>query len=384
MIPFVLRNALRNKRRSLLTVASVAVSLCLLGVLASLYQALYHAPDSSPSQAMRAVTRHKVSLAQVLPISYYGRIAQVPGVRAVTYSQWFGGTYIKPENFFARFGCDPRTFFDVYPDVTIAPEQKAAFQRQRTGAIASRTLAEKYKWKLGERITLVGDIFPVNLELELVGIFDEPEGVQIFYFDYGYVMDAMKALGQGGDFVGTYAILCDSPDRVPEVSRAVDAMFANSPAPTRTESEKEFGRQFVAFLGNLKLFLAAISGAVMFTILLVSANTIAMAVRERTRETAILRTLGYAPGEILGMVLGEAGVLGLVGGTVGAALATLLCVGMTAASRQGDFPLNLPTPGVVIWSALLGAAILIGVVSAIVPAVVAARRPIVEGARFAG
>jgi putative ABC transport system permease protein len=381
LLPFVIRNAIRNRRRSLLTVASIAVSLCLLGVLASLYLALYHAPDRSPAAARRAITRHKVSLAQVLPLSYRQRIEQVPGVQACTYSQWFGGTYIKPENFFAQFGIDPKTMFDVYPDVVLPPEQRDAFQRTRTACIASRALAEKFGWKLGERITLVGTFFPVTLELELAGIFDDPDRQQVLYFDYGYVIDA---LGRDFSVAGTYTVITDSPERVPEVSRAIDATFANSPAPTRTESEKEFGRQFLGFLGNLKLFLAAISGAVMFTILLVSANTIAMAVRERTRETAILRTLGYAPGEVVGMVLGEAALLGLLGGTIGAALATLLCVAVRVVSREGGFFLPLATPGAMIWSGLMSIAILIGVISAVVPAVVASRRPIIEGARFAG
>jgi putative ABC transport system permease protein len=383
-VPFITRNALRNRRRSLLTILSIGVSLCLLGVLLSLYLGLFHAPDSSPAQALRAITRHKVSLTQSLPIAYRREIEKVPGVKAVTYWQWYGGTYIKPENFFARFGIDPQTLFDVFPDMEIAPEQVEAFKKSRTACVAGEALAKKYGWKLGERITLIGDIFPGTLDLTLVGTFHDENESQTLFLNYEYVREGFPAGNPRRDMVGCFMFTVNKPEDVAIVSKAIDEQFANSPSPTRSESEKEFALQFIAFLGNLKLFLAAISAAVVFTILLVSANTVAMAVRERTRENAILRTVGFTPGQIMGMVLGEAGVLGLIGGILGGLAASALCKGLTVAARQTGMGLSVAVPGIMLWSILLSVAVLIAVLSALAPAWFASRRPVVEAVRYNG
>src|SRR5213076_3295289 len=179
---------------------------------------------------------------------------------------------------------------------------------------------EKHNFKLGDRINITGDIYPVDLELTLEMIFDHPRNTEVLMFHREYLDELMKGKRRQFDTVGTFAILARTPEDVPRIARAVDTMFENSPYPTKTESEKEFGRSFLAFLGNIKLFLAAICGAVTFTILLVSANTVAMAVRERTREMAILRTLGYTPAEILQLVLGESIVISLLGGMCGLAI----------------------------------------------------------------
>lgn len=385
-VPFILRNTLRNRRRSLLTVLSMAASLCLLGLLMSLYLGLFHAPDQSPAAALRLIVRHRVSLTQSLPASYKQRVANVPHVKATSNWQWFGGTYgdaREQRNFFARFACDPVDIIKTAPDISMPEEQKQAFIRQRTGAIASAPLVRKHGWKLGERINLVGDIFPVTLELTLVGIYEDKENAEALLFSWEYLQETLLDLPAYRDSVGSLRILVDAPENVPAVAQTIDAMFANSPYPTKTESEKEMALSFIAFLGNLRLFLVAVCAAVTFTILLVSANTVAMAVRERTRETAILRTLGYTPGEILILILGEAAMLGIIGGIFGAILSFLLSLWLRGVLMESaGFPFPLLTPPLA--GILVASAIIIAVSSASVPAFFAARKNVVESMRYTG
>ncbi len=383
-LPFIARNALRNRRRSILTIASVAVSLCLLGVILSLYRGLFFAPDASPVTALRLVVHHKVSLAQALPISYKERILETPGVVAGTTWQWFGGAYKDardPKNFFARLGVDADRVFVVRPDMLIAPKQRKEWERQRTAAVASKPLADKLGWKIGDRITLVGDIFPINLELTLVGTFTDPDNSEVLFYNNEYLQESLSPTSNARNTVGSFLILADDPHHVPRIASAIDATFANSPAPTKTESEKDFALSFLAFLGNLKMFLAAVCGAVTFTILLVSANTVAMTVRERVRETAILRTLGFAPTEILGMILIEAGLLGAAGGLAGSVLAELLCLSFRLLQSGGmTFPLLTP----LLVGLVVSVAVVIAFLSAAVPAFLALRKPIVESLRNVG
>jgi putative ABC transport system permease protein len=381
-VDFIARNALRNRRRSMLTVASVAVSLCLLGILTALYHSLF-SPEISPASALRLVVHHKVSLAQSLPYSYEQKIANVPGVVAITPWQWFGGTYIDardPNNFFARLGADPADYFQVRPDIDMPADQRQAFISQQTGCIVNTVLAARMKWKLGQLITLTGDIFPVELDLHLVGIFTSADNDDVLVYNDKYLQQSLDANGGQRDTEGSFLILADSAEDVPRVAAAIDKMFANSPAPTKSESEKNFLLSFLAFLGNLKLFLAAISGAVMFTILLVSANTVAMTVRERVRETAILRTLGFTPGEIRGLVVGEAALLSAVGGIVGCVAAGMICWASHNSLSANRLPLFHS------WMAaiLLAVAVVIGVISAAAPAWFASRRSVVDAMRTAG
>lgn len=380
----IVRNSLRNRRRTLLTVSSIAVSLCLLGVLMAMYRALFSTADTTPAQALRLMTHHKVSLAQPLPTSYGQKIQQVPGVRAAMYWQWFGGTYKDaqdPRNFFARFGVEPSKVFEVHPEAVMPEEQKAAFVNQMTACVASRALADKFGWKLGERITLIGDIFPVDLELILAGIFDLPEPNELLFFNREYMRESLPDGSGQRDTVGTFKVQAASPDDVPRVARAIDSLFENSPYPTTTESERAFQLSFVSFLGNLKLFLLAICAAVTFTILLVSANTISMSVRERIPEVGLLKALGFTPATILGLVLGEAAFIALIGGVVGCALAEGLC----AVIRQGPpfIPRTLSVTPMIAGLNLL-AALLIGLASALLSAVSAARTSIVDSLRHTG
>src|SRR5262245_55775435 len=386
-LPLVMKNSLRNRRRSALTIASVAASLCLVSVLAAIYRVLFFGGASTPAQALRLITHHKVSLAQPLPIAYVRQIRQAPGVEAATPWQWFGGAYRDaqdPRNFFARFAVDPLETFRVWPDYVIPEDQRLAFESRRTACVVSRALANKFGWKLGERIILVGDSFPVSLDLTLVGIFDGAENSEILYFNHGYLRESLPAGSARRHLVSQVMMRVEGPDDAPRVAEEIDALFENSPDPTTTESERLFLLNFVSFLGNFKLFLAAICGAVAFTILLVSGNTLSKSVRERVREVGILKTLGFTPAAILGMVLGEATAIALAGGAIGCSLAGLLCgvVRQAAPAFIPGLKTLAVTPLIACLSILL--ALLIALVSALPPAISASRMPILDSLRHTG
>lgn len=380
-LPLILKNSWRNRRRTLLTILSVGVSLCLLGILMAIYHAFYFS-EPNASQALRLVTRNKVSLAFPMPQSYREKIRQIPGVQEVGISQWFGGVYIdrRPEHMFARFAVEPDKIFTIHGEMTIPEDQKKVFQQERTACIAGRPLAEKYNWHLGERITLQGDIFPVTLELTLRGVFDHADNPEVLYFSREYLEESLP-LGRRGN-AGTFNILARSTEDVPRIEKAVDEQFSNSPVQTKTETESAFSLSFVAFLGNIKAFLLSVCAAVTFTIVLVSANTIAMSVRERVREVGVLKTLGYTRGAILGIILGEAVTISLVGGVLGVGLATVLA-GVVRHAPAFILQLRMLTIGLPVAALCLLVAALIGLVSAFVPAFQASRISIMEALRKA-
>ena len=379
-LPLILKNCWRNRRRTLLTVASVGVSICLLGVLMAIYHAFYYAQPTA-WQALRLVTRNRVSLVFPMPQYYGEKIAQLPGVKVVGIEQWFGGTYIdsRPEHLFARFGVQPDKVFLYRGDLTMPDDQKRAFQHDRAGCVASRDLAEQQHWKLGDRITLVGDIFPVNLELTLRGIFNDPLNGDVLFFDREYLEQSLPLARRGE--AGTFDMLAASESDVPRIEKAVDDMFHDSTVETKTETESAFALSFVAMLGNVKMFLFSICAAVTFTILLVSANTIAMSVRERVREVGLLKALGFSRNTILGIVLGEAAVISLAGGVLGLLLASLMANVVRHAPVAFFVQLKNLTivpPVAVLCVTLAG---LIGLVSAFLPAFQASRISIVDALR---
>jgi len=279
---------------------------------------------------------------------------------------------------FARFAVEPDKIFTIRGELKIPEDQKKAFQQERSACIIGRPLAEKYNLHLGDRITLVGDIFPINLELTLRGIYDAPINDESLYFQRDYFEESLPLSRRGT--AGTLNILANSTDDVPRIEKAVDDMFHDSPVQTKTETESAFSLSFVAFLGNVKMFLLSVCAAVTFTILLVSANTIAMSVRERVREVGVLKTLGYTRGIILGIILGEAVAISLVGGALGLILASLLAgvVRQSPAFIQQLKTLTIVPPVAVLCLVI---AALIGLVSALVPAYRASRISIVEALR---
>ncbi len=379
-LSIILKNSRRNRRRSVLTVLSIGVSMCLLGMMIGMYYAFYFS-DPTPEQALRLVTRNRVSLTFQMPQAYRERIRQVPGVREIVISQWYGGVYKDsrdPNNFFARFATEPDRLFTVYPELQIPEDQKKAFQRERTACLIGRDLANKHHFQLGDRIPLTGDIFPGKLDLTVRGIFDIPRKSEILYFHREYLEESLAVARRGN--AGTFTILVDSPEIVPRVGTAIDQMFHNSTVETKTESEQAFALSFVSFLGNVKVFLLSISAAIVFTVLLVSANTMAMSVRERVREVGVLKTLGFTRGGILGIILGEACTISLAGGGIGFLLSMLL---MRSASNSpfGGFipPLGSVTP--VMALACVLTAVSVGLLSSLIPAWNASRTPIVEALR---
>ncbi len=376
-LPLIWKNSIRNRRRSILTICSLGASLCLLGLLFAIYRALFLA-EAPPSQALRLVTHHRVSITQALPMSYLARIRQVPGVRAAMVWQWFGGTYKDARdqrNFFARFAVDPDVFWQMRPEFEAPDEIRKGFVRLRTGAVAEESLANKFGWKPGEKIMIAGDIFPVSLDLTLVGTYKDPENVQALFFSQEYLRELVGA-GRG-DTAGAFAVLADSPEDVPKVAKAIDDTFDVSSAQTKTESEQAFALSFVSFLGNVKLVLMVVCAAVTFTILLVSANTMAMSVRERIREVGILKTLGFTNGAVLAIILGEAGMIAVIGAGVGILLGEALTFGVRQGPAYIQALRNLSiTPGVALFCVVF--ALFIGIVSAFIPAVGAARTSILD------
>jgi len=378
------KNVFRNKRRSVLTISSIAVSLCLFGVLIAMYHALFLS-QPTPGQALRLVIRHKVSLAQVIPFADEAKVRALPGVKEISVWNWFGGTYKnnrEAKNFFARFGVEPAPFLTIRTDMKMPDDQRKAFVTDRTGCIISKDLAKNLDLKLGDRVVLKGDIYPYDLNMKIVGIFDDPDATTSLFFNWEYLRDLIP-VGRRS-LISTLAVLADSTEDSPKIAKAVDAMFAESPYPTKTESEGQFALSFVSFLGNIKLFLLIICAAVTFTILLVSGNTMAMSVRERIKEVGVLKTLGFNNDAILGMIVGEAICISLIGGAIGLLIASFLGVGVGKAAG-GTIPqlhdLSV-TPFTVMIA--LGLAFVVGVVSSFIPAWNAAKTNILDSLRYAG
>lgn len=379
-LPLIVKNCWRNRRRTVLTVASIAISMCLLGVVAAMYDAFYLSKPED-SEAARLVTRNRVSLTVSLPKGYMQRIKSVPGVREAMMTNWFGGTYKDardPKNQFARFIVEPEKLFAVYPEFHLPEDQRRAFERERTACVIGRDLANQFQFKLGDRIHITGDIFPGDYEFVVRGIFDSPRDSHLMYMNREYPEQALSETRRG--FVGMYYILIDDPQNSTRIAGAIDDLFRNADRQTKTESEQAFVVGFLALLGNVKMFMIAISAAVMFTVLLVSANTMAMSVRERTREVGVLKTLGYSPGIVLGLILGEACSISMAGGLIGYSISMLLMMGVVKSPFGGFLPgFQLFQPMVALTCILIAGAI--GLLSSLVPAMGASRAPIVEALR---
>jgi len=378
---FVVRNTFRNKRRSLLTMLSIGFSLLLLTLMMSIWRTFYI--DQGPPDAVkRVVTRDRVSLAQFLPAFYREKIRAVPGVVAVVPLTWFGGRYKddRSQNSFAQMATDPDEYMKVATDKIVPPEQVAAWQRDRTGALVDVELANKYGWKLGDRITLQGTIFETNLDLTIRGIYHIDPPVRALYFNEKYLEESVPWFkGQAGFYMAQVA----SAGEVAPVSKAIDDTFHNSPQPTKTESQKAFQLSFVAALGNVKAFILLICGAVVFAILLVSANTMAMSIRSRAREVAVLKTLGFTHQRVLSLFVGEAVALALTGGIMGTIAASALIRWLTHSSLAIGIPAGMRVTIPTMIASLLVAAT-VGFVSSCWPAYNASRVNIVEGLRHIG
>jgi putative ABC transport system permease protein len=376
---FVAKSAFRNKRRSLLTVASIAFSLLLLCIMLCVWRSFY-IDKGAPDSALRIMTRHKVSLANFLPIYYRDKIRAIPGVVHVVPMTWFGGKYKddKPENFFAQFATDPDEYFDVAADKVMPADQLAAWKRDRAGCVVDADLAKKHHWKIGDHIILQGTIFPGDFDLTLRGIYTIDPPQSNLYFHTKYLEESVDWFK---DTAGFYFTRVDTAEHMPQAARAIDDMFHGSPVPTKSESEQAFKADFIAMLGSVKAFILSICGAVVFTTLLVCANTMAMSIRERTREVAVLRTLGFTRGRILELLLTESIAICAIGGLAGVTLAT---VSIAFMSRPGvGLPVSMHMTVATALVAMV-VAFFVGLVSGLSPSYRASNFGIVDALRYIG
>jgi len=382
LILLIFRNAVRNRRRSILTILSIAASFCMLGVLMAMYS-MFFLRQATPDGALRLIVRNRISFTRPMPLSYENRIRAIPGVRAVTTYDYFGGTYKDARdsnNTFARFAVEPEMLYAVHPDYVLTDAEKYAFAHERDSCVIGKALADRLGLKIGDHIALVGDIFNVTLNFVIRGIYTSERNNENMFFQFEYLNQA--AFHGNQSFVLMYQLLADNPASVPAIARAVDDMFRDSDVQTKTESEQAFALSIISFLGNVKLFLLAVCGALTMTVLLVSANTMAMSVRERVAEVGILKTLGFTRENILFLILGEAVLIALLGGAVGLGLAE----GVVALLRQARASLiSLHSLGIspvlALGSGLL--AVLVGAASSLLPAWGAARRGIIDCLRLA-
>ena len=323
-VHLVWSNLMRKKLRTLLTLLSILVAFLLFGYLGAIRQGFSQGIDVAGLD--RLIVRHKVSIIQLLPEAYESRIEQVGGVEDAVYQTWFGGIYQKPSNFFAQMPVKPDEYLDMYPEFRLPPEQREAWLNTRSGAIAGRGIAERFGWKIGDRIPINATVWTrkggeLTWEFDLVGIYDGAEkgtDTTQFLFRYDF-FDESRQFGQG--MVGWYTVRVTDPDRAAEIAAAIDAEFANSPYETKAEPEGAFLQGFANQIGDVGFIMMSIIAAVFFTILLVAGNTMAYAVRERTSELAVLKAVGFTDGGVLGLVLGESFLLTILGGGLGLGLA---------------------------------------------------------------
>jgi putative ABC transport system permease protein len=373
-------NLKRKKLRTALTLLSIFVAFVLYGLLCTTKEAF--TAGVTMAGADRLVVRHKVSLIMTLPEPYQARMERIPGVASAVHLTWFNGIYQnEPKNFFGSFPVNPEPFLAMYPEFHLPDDQKQAWLKTRTGAIVGRALADRFKWKIGDRIPLISPIWQRKgdgaWEFDLVGIFEgAKKGTDTsgFYFRYDY-FDEGRAYGEG--LVGWYSVRVNDPERAAEVAQAIDNEFANSPHETKAEPEGAFMQGFAQQIGDIGAILIAILSAVFFTILLVAGNTMAQAVRERTEELGVLKAMGFTNQLVLTLVLAESCLIAAVGGLAGLGVAWLVT------SRGSPAPAMLPVFYFPARSLILGVALVLalGVVAGILPALQAMRLRIAEALR---
>ena len=371
---FVIKNAFRNKRRAALSVLSVAASLFLLVALQVVLNEFSNPPEDVGT-ALRIAVRNKVSIASPLPVRQRALIEKIPGVEAVTPLTFFGGNY-KGENntFFAQFATDPDALMGVFGEALISPDRLDAWKKDRTGAIIGIDTAKRYNLKPGDRLPLVGQYYPVDLDLTVTGIYEGTSDDRNVWFHQKYLDEL---LGDPGT-VGMWWVKARSADDVPRIIDQVNAAFANTSAEVVAETERAFQMGFVSMWANIKVLISSICSVVVFALLLVTASTMSMAVRERMRELAVLKALGFRRHELFAFILAESFGLSAVGLLLGAGGAWLISANIDAPTLTGGlFPMLTVTPRILGTAALV--AVLLGIVSSLAPAISVARMSVVEG-----
>jgi len=378
-LPLLWANLGRKRVRTALTLASIVIAFLLFGLLQTMKTALTGGAELAGVD--RLMTIHKVSLIQPLPSSYLNRIRSVEGVKIATSQDWFGGIYQDDRNQVAAFAVEPELFFEVYPEYSLPPEQKAAWIADRTGIIVGKTIAERFGWKVGQKISLRSNIFTnkngaTAWDFNVSGIYTATNGdLQSVYFHYKYFNESRQF---GTDTIGYVVMRIEDPDRAPEIASKVDALFANSSTETKTSTEKAFIQGFANQLGNIGALVTAVASAVFFTMLLVSANTMGQSIRERINEIGVMKTLGFSSASVTALVFGEALLITALGGVIGLALAAMLAGAMATVVQQFFPTLGMPTETWILGAVLI---VVLGVLAALLPCTQAFRLKIVDALR---
>jgi putative ABC transport system permease protein len=373
--PIILANLFRKKLRTTLTVGSFIVALFLFGFLAIIHGAFSGGVDLVGIDRLMVI--NKVSIIQTLPLSYRDQIQRIPGVKYVTYQSWFGGIYQDPKNFFPSFAVDPDTQRLVFPELAVPDDQWKDFLGDREGAIVGARTAKRFNWKVGDRVPLQAPIYGGTWEFNIRGIYNSPregEDLTQFWLQKQY-LEERRTNGKGQ--VGWYTVKLDSPDDSARVIKAIDAMFANSPYETKTETLAAMAASWVKQAGNIEFLILAIGGVVFFTLLLVTGNTMALAVRERMGELAVMKAVGFSDRFVLLIVLAESVFVAVLGGAIGLALAKLFTLGGDPTGGVLQTFL-LPTSAMLVG---IMAAIGIGILAGILPATTAMRLRVVDALR---
>jgi len=372
----LLANFSRKKIRTILTIGSFAVALLLFGVLSAVRTAFSQGADIA--RVDRLIVRNKTSIIQPLPLSYRDRMLRLPGVKEVTYLNWFGGIYQDERNFFPQMAVDVPTYRKVVPEIGVTDAEWKAFEADRQGALVGEDVARRFNWKVGDHIPIKGVIFQGPWEFNLRGISKGEGNVGsilpfIFHEDY---LEERRTFGKGT--VGWYALHIDSPDNSASISKAIDQEFSNSPFETKSDSEKEFAASWGKQLGNIKLIIMTIGAVVFVTLLLVTGNTMATAIRERIRELAVLKAVGFSDPFVLWLVFAEGLTIATFGGVLGLAVSILLIPGISRALAGMLPPLVLQPFDVAMG---LVFAVVAGILSTILPAISAMRLRVVDALR---
>lgn len=373
----VLANLRRRPRRTILTILGVAIALFLFTTLRSVLTTL--ADSGAIGTEDRLIVRNKIGIVFPVPMAYRTRLLSLDGVKGVSWSNWFGGQYINERNFFPQFAIDVDTYLPLYPEIVMPDAQRDAFERERTAALVGRGLAERFGWQLGQTITLQGTIYPGDWTFTIRAIYEPGrEGFpdNSFYFHFDYLEQAFGSAGFGN--VGVFVVGIDDRSRAADLAHEIDALYENSAVPTRTETESAYQLGFIGLFGNIGFFLNTIGMAVVFAILLVAANTMAMSSRERVPEIAVFKTLGFGDGFIFSIVLAEAFFITMLGAALGLGFALLLF-------NLGDFSAMGFIPGLAVAGRTvafaLGIAAALALASGIFPARRAARLNVIEALR---
>jgi putative ABC transport system permease protein len=379
-VPLLWAGLFRKKARTILTLLSVCIAFLLFGLLHAVKVAFESGADSA--DAKRLLTTARYSIIEPLPLSYLRRIEQVPGVVDVAYADWFGAKYQNESNAFPVFAVDPRRYLDMYPEFTIAHDQREAFIKTRTGAVAGQRLVERFGWRLGQKLPISSEIYPradgsMHWEFDLVGILDADDptvrgNTDIVLINVAYFDEARQSnKGRTGWYIERIA----DPAQAHAIAAAIDALFMNSPDETKTQPEKEFAIGFAKQVGDIGTLVMRILAAVFFTILLLTGNTMAQSIRERVPELAILKTIGFSDGKVTMLVLAEAVVMLLLGSGLGMLAATSLLPVMNR-TTGGRFPPLFVHSST--WLVALGIAVALALAIGLPPALRARRLKIIE------